>query len=452
MRIYFNPRLASGWIYIVITSVGGAALVAIVSRYLPPAVAGSWFTLQSLAAFVYLGDLGFTVTGARQVAHTFAARPDELGQWKVAPGMVPMRHGLDGVSDVNWILQYLQRYMVAVACLIATILSVFWFSTHVRNDGGHTIVIAWILLICATLWRLDAIRFQSLLEGIGRVDVERLTVAFTYLFAYIFAVGTVILTRSLVATALIWMIGMAGARAILAIVFRKVIGKLPTPSVHLKPKARQLLKISLPVWIVSIGAAATIYAQAPIINMFLGAAAIPGYYFAARIINTIGTGLGVFVQADRALFTQDLAAGDVTSAYRRLKRGLLFVGIGCLVMMIGFIAVGKWIVVTWIKQRDAIDMTTIVVLAVNGALTTFMGQFGQFVLATGKNPFVKSVLLSGASNIIFLFIFVPRLGVFGAAVAAICAGLFTSYWFNAYVGIKLIRSLKRKISSSLLVT
>src|SRR5438128_2298134 len=115
---YLNRRVLAGWLYLGVTGIGGAAVVAAAGRYLPSEQAGFWFTLQSLAAFALLGDLGLSVTGVRQMAHSYAATMDERGRWIAVSGMVETRPGLAGVSDVLAVLRYMRRYAFPLCALI----------------------------------------------------------------------------------------------------------------------------------------------------------------------------------------------------------------------------------------------------------------------------------------------------------------------------------------------
>jgi O-antigen/teichoic acid export membrane protein len=148
------------------------------------------------------------------------------------------------------------------------------------------------------------------------------------------------------------------------------------------------------------------------------------------------------VQADRALLTQELAAGRFSSAYARVKRSTSIVATGAVVVTLCFSIWGKWIVTTWLRNPGAIDDVTVHLLALNAGFSIFTGLVGQLVLATGRNPFVPSVLAAGAINVTLLLVLVPALGIRGAALASLISGLMSSYPYNIYQGLKTLRAIR----------
>jgi O-antigen/teichoic acid export membrane protein len=438
-----NRRLLAGWLYLAVTSVGAAIVVAAAARYLPTEQAGIWFTLQSVVAFALLGDLGLSVTGVRQMAHSYAAALDARGSWIRVSGMVETRTGLAGISDVMAALRYLRRYTFPLCGLIGATLGVILFSHgSISTPTRVTAILACAIMIVATLGQLDGLRYQAALEGIGRIDVERNVLSATYLLTYAVIVAVMLATRNIAAMALVWLCGTLAGRFALRLILKRMVGVLPPASSDARVNAHAMLRVSASVWLVALGAAVTIYSQAPAINLFLGAAALPGYYLAYRVLSTAGSSLAVIIQADRALFTQELAAGRLASAYARVRRCTILLAAGSTAMAVSFMIAGRWLITTWLRNPSAIDEVTVRILAVDAGLTTFVGLIGQFVLASGRNPFVPSVILSGVFNVVLLLVLVPALGIRGAPLASLGAGLLTSYWYNLYQGAKMIKSLR----------
>jgi O-antigen/teichoic acid export membrane protein len=85
---------------------------------------------------------------------------------------------------------------------------------------------------------------------------------------------------------------------------------------------------------------------------------------------------------------------------------------------------------------------TVHLLALNAGFSIFTGLVGQLVLATGRNPFVPSVLAAGAINVTLLLVLVPALGIRGAALASLISGLMSSYPYNIYQGLKTLRAIR----------
>jgi O-antigen/teichoic acid export membrane protein len=68
-----------------------------------------------------------------------------------------------------------------------------------------------------------------------------------------------------------------------------------------------------------------------------------------------------------------------------------------------------------------------------------------FVIASGRNPFARIVLLNGAVSILAVSALTPRFGMAGAATGQMLATLFVSGWFNSLEFAKTIRGLKRGV-------
>jgi O-antigen/teichoic acid export membrane protein len=318
-----------------------------------------------------------------------------------------------------------------------------FFSRQSLEATPHIeVALAWALMTGTTLIQIDGVRHQATLEGVGRIDVERLVLAAAYVLTFGCLIGVTIFTKSIVAMSMTWMVGTLVGRACLRMAVKRLLGRLPPPLPSADQRGVAMLGISFRVWLVSLGAAAAVHSQALSVGLFLGAAALPGYYLAHKMLEALTSSLAVVVQADRALLTQELAAGRFSSAYARVKRSTSIVATGAVVVTLCFSIWGKWIVTTWLRNPGAIDDVTVHLLALNAGFSIFTGLVGQLVLATGRNPFVPSVLAAGAINVTLLLVLVPALGIRGAALASLISGLMSSYPYNIYQGLKTLRAIR----------
>lgn len=446
LRSILNRRVLSGWIYLIATGLGGALIVGASSRYLPPEAAGTWFTLQSLFAFAVLAEFGTQIAGARQIAYSFAAHlrdHERIG----AAYFIDTRTGLAGVSDIMALLGYLRRYTLSLCAILCGALALALEFNHLTSDAmKNTAMLSWLFMFAAALAQVDGFRYQSALEGVGRVAQERVVAATISMVTSLAIVAAILLSHSIIIMAMTWAIGMLATRFGLKRTFENSIGSLPAAAIDCERSASSMLQVSGKIWLLSVGATATRWAQVPIISLMLGLENLPGYYLSLKILNITSTSLGVFVQADRALFTQDLAMGNYFPAKARLRRCIFLILSGSIVLGIAFAASGHWLITNWLRNPEAITPETVYILAVDTSLTTFCGLFGQFIIATGRNPFIPTTLASGAINVILLVILLPSFGLSGAAISSLCAGLLTNYPYNIYQGWKLWKSLDAHIS------
>jgi hypothetical protein len=65
----------------------------------------------------------------------------------------------------------------------------------------------------------------------------------------------------------------------------------------------------------------------------------------------------------------------------------------------------------------------------------------QFVLASGRNPFLWTTPANGALNLLVGVPLALWLGVIGLPVAGLASGLCTNYWFAPFQGLGLKRRL-----------
>lgn len=437
-----NRRVLASWAYLSVTSIGGALTVAAAARLLPAADAGMWFTLQSLTSFTPLAEMGTQVSGARQFAHSFAAQAGADGEWISAPGMIQTRAGLAGVSDTMAALRYLRRFMYPLFVSLAVALgAIVYYSAAKAEVSTGIALLAWVFLSLAAMAQMEGYRYQSALDGVGRIDLERGTAAIAYALASIGVFFAMLLVGSITLMATVWAIGMVAALFAYRFALARWVGRLPRPEIDRRAGARGLLRVSSRIWLLNLGAIATRSAQVPAVSMLVGAASVPGYFLSFKMLNIVALVVAAVPQAERSLFTQDLAAGRKKEARTRMLRALIPQVVGAAATIIAFSLAGHWFITLWLRNPRAINYSTVYVMAFDTAISMVPGAVGQFVLASGRNPFVVSTLAAGIATVGLLFALVPHYGVLGAALAPLLAGLLTNYWYSLYQGFVLLRTL-----------
>lgn len=379
--------------------------------------------------FLLLFDLGLLVVGTREIAFAagrergVATSPSELGD--VLRTFLRFR-------DARAI-----SLALVIVCSLACVIVMVASPTFRVSSNAQAVTLCAI----ASSMVLSSYAYQSFLEGTGNYHLDRLA-----------STGTILVSGLAIAAAAYWgrtfgwVLGAWYAGQLLTVLVKAAIAHRLEPGIHRSPKPQvramgTTLKQSSSLFLIQIGAAATKYIQYPIITDVLGVAALGTYFFVARITGTLDAAISVLNSSQRAIFSQLYAGGRYAEARQLmlavLKQvlGLTIIGAAGITFVLPSLVrlftdhAGVSAVPFWVLGLDLISMCT-------------SGMMTQFVIASGRNPFPKSVLAAGALTIGLLIFLVPRYGLLGAALGQFIANAATNLGYSAWYFARLARSLK----------
>jgi O-antigen/teichoic acid export membrane protein len=379
--------------------------------------------------FLLLFDMGLLIIGTREIA--FAA-----GREQTTATASRESHDVIGT--------FLRFRGARAATLLMILGSVAAFSVlvglipaKIESANVHAI------LICALSSGLvlSTYTYQGFLEGTGNYHLDRMVSAGTVLLSGLAVGAAAYLSHSFWWVIGAWYGGQAATLATKAIVAHRVNPRIHTMWRVAPREVGATFKQSFSVFLLQLGAALTKYVQYPIITEVLGLAALSTYFFVVRIASTFDQAISVLNASQRAIFSQLLAAGKRLEARRLMLSVLAQVatlsGVSAVVVIFilpPFVALftshgGLSRVPFWVIGLDLISMST-------------SGMMSQFVIASGRNPFAKVVLLAGVLTIGLLSFLVPRYGLLGAALGQFVANLLTNLGYSAWHFRKLSQQLK----------
>lgn len=156
------------------------------------------------------------------------------------------------------------------------------------------------------------------------------------------------------------------------------------------------------------------------------------------IINTLSV---VFYQAWQLTAIEEVDASDrneyYSSVFAKLS-SVIFLGVGALVLFL------KPIFVVWVDPQyfDAWKYTTPLLLAVS--FMCFASFHGSILMALNKTgSILKSAFLGAMMNLILNAVFIPKYGLYGAAVSTFVSFFVT--WIIRYIDVKKISQAKNNV-------
>lgn len=431
----------AGWYQQACSLVPALVAVPLVIRRLTPVDAGLWFSFQSVLAFVALADFGLSTVLARQIAFSLTLNQTALPH---TSEFFLTARGWAGVAEVHRIGCRLFRGLFAIG-LVAVVLLYHLILPAGRflTGAGPSTATAWYLLSLATLVSLQTRPHQAVLDGIGQVYWSRVLLG-TQLLVSGLGIVTILLIGGGLPAMAAWVLTAAVLHyAAVGLLVRRRLAPVRSEGSWATPGlARHLGRVALPMGTLILSSFLVSSIQAPALGFLLGPQSVPPFYVAQRIGQTLNLAVMQVLHPQLPLFTQELASGQLPSARARMRRTILLVTLLALVANALFFLGTPWILKWWTGRAEYVARNLLLVLALDYLLLSAAVVWGHFVLASGRNPFLWSAILSGLANVTLLYLLVPRFGLLGAAFAGLGAGLLINYWYVPWCGIRTLRHLR----------
>ncbi len=142
------------------------------------------------------------------------------------------------------------------------------------------------------------------------------------------------------------------------------------------------------------------------------------------------------------LFTQELGAGLIPAARRRLIRTTIFSYLQVAVAALGFYFLTPYAVEMFLGYQGYVTRELLGLMALDQMLLGWCLVWSRFVIASGSNPFWGSTVVGALLNVTLCTLLIQRFGLMGLVSASLVSGLCTHYWFNVWKGLQLLARLK----------
>jgi O-antigen/teichoic acid export membrane protein len=126
-------------------------------------------------------------------------------------------------------------------------------------------------------------------------------------------------------------------------------------------------------------------------------------------------------------FTRSLGGGDRNEISRRLNETVRKTTSIVFVTSLLFYFSSPWFAKVLLKKSEYVDSLTLSMLALDFFILGLTGVGGQFVLASGRNPFMVSTIFTGIASLSLTALLTPKIGIVGLPIATLIAGLAFNY-------------------------
>jgi O-antigen/teichoic acid export membrane protein len=397
---------------------------------------------------VGLADFGFSMAISRQAAYSL--RFSKTGSAARAPDLIETQPGWLGVSELYASSRVIFWRVTAIAGIALILLyhAVLPHTKLIENQTVQTALI-WYALGASILLNLQTRLSQSFLDGIGFMFLGRFI---SGSYALLWNIASVI--ALLIAPGLLGMsLAVLGASLIQFVAMHLALSRFAARQMDFetpasKPLISRLWRVALPFGLVNSGGYLIDTIQIPLLGSILGPAAVAPYYLAARISQTLHAAVQQVTVTQSPLFTQQIAAADMSGAKLRMSRTICL-GILLYLMASLFLYVGSPpLVKMWVGPGQYVGRGVLLLVTVNFLIAGLSVVPGHFVLASGSNPFALTTLVQGILTVVGVIFFCPKIDIAGAPLSALVAGLLTNYWYYVVKGSQLWRFLDRVALSS----
>lgn len=438
----------AGWFQQMCSAGGAILVIPLIISSLSDADSGLWFTFQGLVALAGLSDFGLGLVVSRQVAYTLQQSESTA---KTANDFLDFGSGGTGVDRLRAHVEKIYHYTGAVAVLIGILIyELVLPHTRALDNVSPQSRLVWYLMLATTYFMLLASRWSSILVGANNVFASRILLGLFYLLQAVAVAITALAFKSLVpmalATATVSLIYFVSVRHVARQQIPELIpGHNDNRACLDKTLIRRLWQISMPFGFANMSAYLVSTVQVPMLGALYGPAAVAPFYLAQRILQFASTIVLQPVPTQLTRFTSALAANNNTQALNIFRETFRFIVPATVAAVLGFIVFSPWMAKILAPGKIYPHITVLGLMALNTVILSTSAACAQFVMASGRNPFMVACILNGIFNLIGLAWLVPDLGIIAIPIAAIGSGIISTYLLNYYQVSKTISQIKMKI-------
>jgi O-antigen/teichoic acid export membrane protein len=440
-----NPTRAgaiAGWLQQAISLLVAVLLIPVVTRYLPAEEAGIWFAFQSIMAAIAIVDMGFGFAISRQVAFTSGAKASLQDQRN--DDFIYLDEHPDNIGYLSSIVTMLYFRLAIAAALLACI--AFEIIAHFGQlipYNSSEIRLCWYTLALGAVVSINAAGQAAILNGLGLVYQTRILTALQLAAA---GIGAAVAAAA--GMGLVWMAAsfalasMLYWAAIAAIRRRMVpVPRHPLNACRQKSLLSRIARVALPVGGVNVFGFLVYGVQTPLLGFLLGPSQVAPFYLAQKI-STACTMFTMHIALPRLpLFTRMVGANNTTGAAALMLRTIKQTSLVTTALALAFYVFSPSLANILLNGELFVDGKTLLLMAVDLILLTVTVTWGHFVLASGRNPFVISTILTGISSVLLSVWLISLFGITGLPLATILSGLMFNYRVNLVEGFKTLKYL-----------
>ena len=431
----------SGWFQQLCTAFSALLVLPIITHHLGQSIAGVWLALQAMVSIMGLADFGFGFVTSRQVAFALggAGKAESV---HVGSDINRDNVGWEGIAKTMRLAAYLNKISCGVGVII---LLIMWLYVK-RNQNfkfvsSADLAIIWFSLAFAIIVRFLAKPSYAVLEGVGKFHVTRFIVGSQQLGTALGCAIIAIFGGGLVHMSILMLVFSVFEVFIVYCWLNSISELVQWRHVGVdRGGVWEMIKISFPIGVVNVSSYFFSSIQVPLIAVVLGPRDVAPFYVAQRVVLFISSALLQFAIPVLPSFTTSLGNGFLLEARNSMMAICRWVAVGAFFGFFIFFC-GLGLLSKLFFHIEPIEQSIALWISVDFFVMTASVVWGHFVLASGKNPFLISCLVTGVLNLVFLKLFIGQYGLLGVPISSFFAGLLASYWYDFYCGFSLLKKL-----------
>jgi len=406
---------------------------------------GLWFSFQGFVAVAGLCDFGLGFVVARQTSYSLA----QTTEGGISGDFIDFGSGPDGVRRMRRHVEKIYNRTGAAAVIVGIVIYEA-ILPHTKALDGVTddSRLVWYFMLATGLFLLQVNRWNSILNGAHNVFTARIIFGLFFLLQGISVAIAAIITESVLVMSIV-------SLAVALIYFQatkfaaiKTIPELSTSTNEPidSELVKRLWKVAVPVGCTNTSSFLITSAQVPMLGALLGPSYVAPFYLAQRLLQFSAMVAQQPITSQLAQFTSALSRMEKARANQIMRKSLLvffpLVFLACL----GFFIFSPMIASFLAEGEDYPSTIVLLLMGLNTMLLSMAAVCGQFVMASGKNPFMWITIVNGILSILSLVFLVPRFGLVGIPAGALLAGLISSYTYCFYKWAHLNHEMKNAVS------
>jgi O-antigen/teichoic acid export membrane protein len=409
----------------------GLLLMPVLFRHLQREELGVWLLLGQSWATLGILDLGLGVTLARRIAFAAGKSGADVNA-QLTPQSLRAIANLAQTGRRLYLCLAVGAFVLAFGAGFISIRSL-----HLSSVSLSSAWLAWGVLCLAQAFGVWASVWTCLLQGIGYVGWDALTVAFVSTITLCIQIVVTLLGCGLVGLAAVAAAGALAQRFLILAVARRKRPEVFSLKGSWDPGlVKSMAPLALKAWVTSIALVITTNTDQFFIAGFQGAARIPAYR-AAYIVFLNLQMLAVTIASSSSVFVAQLwQAGAVAEVQRIVVRNLR---LGLAMMAAGgacVLALGPRLFDLWIGHGNYIGAAISSIFFILLFLEAQAYTIATCSRATEDEAFVVSSCVAAVLNISLSWVLGKKYGLIGIALGTLIAQAPTNHWFMCYRGLR----------------
>ena len=422
-RIAF--AVAVSWVSRFLTILANLFLIPVMFRHMGKEELGLWLLLNNSQAFLGLLGLGIAPTLTRHIAF---AKGKSDGDTEFT--QESSQHIGDLVVTGKNILQFLAIIVFFIAWLLGNALIK---QLQLSEISPQVVSWSWTLMCVGYAIGFSVSYLECWLKGIGYVDWNSMITTGVAITTIFINLVVIVLGGGILTLAVISVCAALFQRFAIWVFVRFHKPPLVRISGKWNPKyAINFVRPSAYCWLTGIGGFLILRTDDYFIALFGSVNDIPAYRASYQFVSTLFMLVAPIAGSASVFISQMWQAQKIADIHRLVIRNccitLCIMGAGVAFVL----TAGKEFLEFWLGEGNFIGYPILIVFSIMLTLEAQHNVLAQSARATEDEKYVFAAITSGILNVIFTFLLIRQMGLFGVALATMLSQLLTSNWYAVY--------------------